>query len=396
MMYQLYYREVPYEGNSEQEILQRIQNNNPYKQPDDPDFRDIINKLLVFNDQNRLSWDEYFNHPFFKGCEKYINTNFTVNSDSIYNTSLGNNNNLNFNNNSNDNNNCNNNTLTCNNNNFNSNGNNNYNDNNLNFNNNNNNDNNYNCNNLNFNNNNNNNNNNNFNNNLNFNNNNNNNNFNNNNNNNFNNNNNNFNNNNNNNLNNNNNYNDNNLNFNNNNNNLNNNNNNNKNLNKHLSKSFAEKETNYAFNGFEKTKPRGNMFGYSFSSEVFDDLKFGGNIYEAKEKNFSSTNLEITEFEKNFDIESKINLIKRGRAINDKEYQIIISNSIESFDNNNNNLFPLCQSCKEKIKNNLGGEWVVFICDEQDNNYDFFISDAEENIVKFKYKNGLFHIFKIK
>ena len=138
------------------------------------------------------------------------------------------------------------------------------------------------------------------------------------------------------------------------------------------------------------------MFGYSFSSEVFDDLKFGGNIYEAKEKNFSSTNLEITEFEKNFDIESKINLIKRGRAINDKEYQIIISNSIESFDNNNNNLFPLCQSRKEKIKNNLGGEWVVFICDEQDNNYDFFISDAEENIVKFKYKNGLFHIFKIK
>ena len=493
MMYQLYYREVPYEGNSENEILNKIQSNSPYKQPDEPDLRDLINKLLVFNDKNRLSWDEYFNHPFFRGCEKYINNNFTVNNDSIYNTCLeNNNNNLNCNNNSNENNNYSVNTLTFNNNNFNSNGNNNYNDNNLNFNNNNNrnnyndnnhnfnnnNCNNYNDNNLNFNNNNNNNNfnnnnlnlnnnnnnnnnfninnnfnnqnnnnfNNNFNNNnnINFNNNNNNNcnnnnnfnhnnnnNFNNNNNNNFNNNNNNFNNsinnfnnsinnnfnnsinnfNNNNNNNLNNNYNNNNLNFNNNNNNLNNNNNknnlnfnnnnnnlnnnNNKNSNKNLSKSLAENETNYTFNHFEKTKPKGNIFGYSFSSEVFDDFNFGGNIYEGKEKNFSSTNLLFTEFDKKFDIESKINLIKRGQAINNKEYQIIISNSIESLDNNNNQ-FPLSRICQDKIQKNLGGEWAIFILDEQDNNYDFFITDVEENEIIFKYKNCLFHVSRIK
>ena len=71
MMYQLYYREVPYEGNSEKEILKKIQSNYPYKQPDDPNFRDIINKLLVVNVQNRLSWNEYFKHPFFNNSNIY-------------------------------------------------------------------------------------------------------------------------------------------------------------------------------------------------------------------------------------------------------------------------------------------------------------------------------------
>ena len=67
MMYQLYFKEIPYEGNNENEILQKIQSNIPFKQPSDPKFKDLINKLLVFNVQNRLSWEEYFNHPFFTG-----------------------------------------------------------------------------------------------------------------------------------------------------------------------------------------------------------------------------------------------------------------------------------------------------------------------------------------
>ena len=71
MMYQLYYIEVPYEGNSEEEILKKIHSNFPYKQPDDPNLRDIINKLLVVNVQNRLSWNEYFKHPFFNNSNIY-------------------------------------------------------------------------------------------------------------------------------------------------------------------------------------------------------------------------------------------------------------------------------------------------------------------------------------
>ena len=73
MLYQLYYRDIPFDGKNEVEILQKIESNLPYKQPDDMIFRDLINKLLVVNVKNRLSWNEYFNHPFFTG--KIINKN---------------------------------------------------------------------------------------------------------------------------------------------------------------------------------------------------------------------------------------------------------------------------------------------------------------------------------
>ena len=77
MMYQLYYKEVPYDGNSEPEILQKIQSNTPYKQPKEEDLRDLINKLLVVNVEKRLSWNEYFDHPFFNPNKKnnYYNNN---------------------------------------------------------------------------------------------------------------------------------------------------------------------------------------------------------------------------------------------------------------------------------------------------------------------------------
>ena len=75
MMYQLYFRDVPYDGKNEQDILKKIQSNQPLKQPDDPDLRDLINKLLVFNVQDRLSWREYFEHPFFNPNNKNKNNN---------------------------------------------------------------------------------------------------------------------------------------------------------------------------------------------------------------------------------------------------------------------------------------------------------------------------------
>ena len=40
MMYQLYYKKIPYDGKTEKDILDRIIYNYPYKQPDDKYFRD--------------------------------------------------------------------------------------------------------------------------------------------------------------------------------------------------------------------------------------------------------------------------------------------------------------------------------------------------------------------
>ena len=66
MMYQLHYKEIPYPGFSEPQILRKIQSNYPRKQPSDPKFRDLLNKLFVVDPNKRISWEDYFNHPFFK------------------------------------------------------------------------------------------------------------------------------------------------------------------------------------------------------------------------------------------------------------------------------------------------------------------------------------------
>lgn len=94
MMYQLYYKQVPYEGNTEQEILSKINGNVPFNMPEDEKFADLINRLLVVNVQNRISWDQYFEHPFFTGkgldCELGYTfsgnneKNFLYNSVSFY------------------------------------------------------------------------------------------------------------------------------------------------------------------------------------------------------------------------------------------------------------------------------------------------------------------------
>jgi serine/threonine protein kinase len=64
MMYQLYYKEVPYKGLNEEQILQKIKMNSPRKQPDDPEFRDLLDKLLTYDPNKRISWNDYYEHLF--------------------------------------------------------------------------------------------------------------------------------------------------------------------------------------------------------------------------------------------------------------------------------------------------------------------------------------------
>jgi serine/threonine protein kinase len=93
MMYQLYYKEIPYDGMTEMEILNKIRANTPYKQPEDKYFRDLLNKIFVVNPQNRISWNEYFNHQFFTGKEM---TNQNQPEKSMFNSYYFMNNNQNF------------------------------------------------------------------------------------------------------------------------------------------------------------------------------------------------------------------------------------------------------------------------------------------------------------
>jgi len=67
IIYQLHFKSLPYPGVKEEMILEKIKNKVPYKQPEDPKLKDLLNKLLVEDPNKRLSWEEYFNHPFFVG-----------------------------------------------------------------------------------------------------------------------------------------------------------------------------------------------------------------------------------------------------------------------------------------------------------------------------------------
>jgi len=77
IIYQLHFNKLPYPGCKEEAILEKIKNKVPYKQPEDPKLRDLLNKLLEEDPNKRLSWEEYFNHPFFTGeqANSSINNN---------------------------------------------------------------------------------------------------------------------------------------------------------------------------------------------------------------------------------------------------------------------------------------------------------------------------------
>ena len=79
IIYQLHFNGLPFPGFKEEYILEKIHNNYEYKKAEDPKLRDLISKLLVENPEKRLSWDEYFNHPFFAEEEK-VNSNSSSNT----------------------------------------------------------------------------------------------------------------------------------------------------------------------------------------------------------------------------------------------------------------------------------------------------------------------------
>ena len=64
IIYYLYFKEFPIPGNSDYEIVKNCKNIK-LKETGDEIFDDLIKKLLNVNVDKRLTWEEYFNHPFF-------------------------------------------------------------------------------------------------------------------------------------------------------------------------------------------------------------------------------------------------------------------------------------------------------------------------------------------
>ena len=64
IIYYCYFKEYPYFYKQLPNILRA--NKVEYKKPDNIFFSDLIDKLLIVDPKNRITWEEYFNHPFFK------------------------------------------------------------------------------------------------------------------------------------------------------------------------------------------------------------------------------------------------------------------------------------------------------------------------------------------
>ncbi len=77
IIYYMLFKEYPYNSKNEYQIIKEIESNKQLKPIDNKELDDLIKKMLVININERISWEEYFQHPFFKNniIEKKIESN---------------------------------------------------------------------------------------------------------------------------------------------------------------------------------------------------------------------------------------------------------------------------------------------------------------------------------
>ena len=86
-------------------------------------------------------------------------------------------------------------------------------------------------------------------------------------------------------------------------------------------------------------------------------------------------------------------LIRCGKKFNNNDINLIINSSYEELNRKGD---PLSKSIIQRIKNLLGGNWVVFICVVGLKGYDLSVSvDDEDRLISFIIKNFKFQIIKI-
>ena len=76
IIYKLAFKEYPYNGNTEYVLLNNIKNlgHSELKKTNNDNLDDLIRKLLVYDVEKRINWEDYFNHSFFKFS--YLKSNY--------------------------------------------------------------------------------------------------------------------------------------------------------------------------------------------------------------------------------------------------------------------------------------------------------------------------------
>ena len=72
IIYHLLFKDLPFKGRNEGMILQNILHNNIPRNPTDQLLNDLIHRLLVVDPRKRITWKDYFAHPFFGNTPRYI------------------------------------------------------------------------------------------------------------------------------------------------------------------------------------------------------------------------------------------------------------------------------------------------------------------------------------
>jgi serine/threonine protein kinase len=71
LIYFLYFNKFPFEGKTKEEILNKIQKGINGELTKNKDFDDLLKKLLNENDEERITWSDYFKHRFFRINQDY-------------------------------------------------------------------------------------------------------------------------------------------------------------------------------------------------------------------------------------------------------------------------------------------------------------------------------------
>ena len=66
IIYYMLFKEYPYNGKTENQIINQINSNKILKNIGNKELDDLINRMLKINENERITWDNYFNHSFFK------------------------------------------------------------------------------------------------------------------------------------------------------------------------------------------------------------------------------------------------------------------------------------------------------------------------------------------
>ena len=70
IIYQLFFKKTPFQGMTDLALLNNIKNNKIIKKTNNKELDDLLSKLLKEEPKKRMTWEEYFQHPFCKSTDE--------------------------------------------------------------------------------------------------------------------------------------------------------------------------------------------------------------------------------------------------------------------------------------------------------------------------------------